>query len=230
MSNLVLIKRQDNQEIPVTTSKIMAEGSSNQHHTVTKLIQTYENDFAEFGRVRFEIDALRTKGGMQQSKVYLLNEDQALLLITYMRNNDIVRKLKIALIKEFRAMKNLLSQKQTPQWQQARQGGKLHDAVLKQTIKLFVDYAFRQGSLHANKYFQHFETLANKALGIEVGQRDYTDADTLAAQIFLFNVINKTILEEMAKETHYKKVYPAVKEKVEQFSYYIQPQQLRIGG
>jgi len=36
-----------------TTSKIIADGTNNKHHSMTAIIQKYESDFAEFGNVRF---------------------------------------------------------------------------------------------------------------------------------------------------------------------------------
>lgn len=84
-----------------TNSVILAEGTDNSHAAVIKLCRKYQNDLAEFGRVEFEIQPFVTSGGIQKRDVCSLNEDQAMLLITYLRNNDIVRSFKIALVKAF---------------------------------------------------------------------------------------------------------------------------------
>jgi len=91
-----------------TTSEIIAEHAQVQHHTITRLIQQHENDFNDFGRVRFEIDTRNTKGGKQNVKVYCLNEQQATLLMTYLRNNDAVRAFKKELVRQFYAMREIL--------------------------------------------------------------------------------------------------------------------------
>lgn len=214
MSNLVLIKRQDNQEILVTTSEVISERVNYSHESVQRLIRNHIASLEVFGKVGFEIRASKKN---QEEKIFFLNEQQSTLLVTFMRNNEKVINFKIDLVKQFYQMREMLRQKQTPEWQSIRKEGKANNSVLTDTIKKFIDYAFRQGSNHANMYYKHFEKLANDAIGIGDGQRSYTDTNLLSAQIFIFNVINKTLIEEMAKETHYKLVYPMVKEKVEGF-------------
>lgn len=85
----------------VTTSLAIAEGTENQHKNVLELVRTYEADLAEFGRVAFETRPFATAGGTQQREVAILNEQQSTLLLTYMRNSDIVRRFKKALVKAF---------------------------------------------------------------------------------------------------------------------------------
>lgn len=58
-------------------------------------IQKYEGDFEDFGKVRFKMEPLESG---QKEKIYLLNEEQATLLMTYLRNSDIVRKFKKNLV------------------------------------------------------------------------------------------------------------------------------------
>lgn len=102
MQSLVIMHNQQ----PVTTSLIMAEGTNNDHASVIKLVRSYLNDLGEFGGVGFEIEPFATAGGMQQREIALLNEQQATLLITYMRNSEIVRQFKKALVKAFYQLKD----------------------------------------------------------------------------------------------------------------------------
>ena len=85
----------------VTTSLAIADGTENEHASVIKLVRTYQSDLEEFGRVGFEIAPLETAGGVQQREVATLNEQQSTLLLTYMRNSDIVRRFKKSLVKAF---------------------------------------------------------------------------------------------------------------------------------
>ncbi|WP_455475728.1 Rha family transcriptional regulator [Bartonella sp. B17] len=103
MNDLVTI---NNDDIAVTTSLKIAEGVGNGHATVIKLIRNNRKDFEEFGRVGFEIVPFETTGGRQKREIAVLNEPQATLLMTYMRNNDMVRKFKKALVKAFYELKN----------------------------------------------------------------------------------------------------------------------------
>ncbi|EIP96837.1 putative phage-encoded protein [Opitutaceae bacterium TAV1] len=85
----------------VTTSLAIAEGTRNEHASVILLVRKYQSDLQEFGGVRFEIAPFETAGGTQNREVALLNEQQSTLLLTYMRNSDVVRSFKKALVKMF---------------------------------------------------------------------------------------------------------------------------------
>lgn len=86
---------------PVTTTIAIAEGTDNDHASVIKLVRAYQDDLQEFGRVGFEIQSFETAGGTQEREVGILNEQQATLILTFMRNSEIVRAFKKRLVKEF---------------------------------------------------------------------------------------------------------------------------------
>ncbi|EJF96876.1 hypothetical protein MEI_01488 [Bartonella vinsonii subsp. arupensis Pm136co] len=102
MKNLVTI---NNAGIAVTTSLKIAEGVGNKHKTVIQLVRQNIKDFEELGRVAFEMLPFETKGGIQKREIAILNESQATLLMTYMRNNETVRAFKKALVKAFYELK-----------------------------------------------------------------------------------------------------------------------------
>ncbi|WP_233451336.1 Rha family transcriptional regulator [Pseudomonas monteilii] len=95
--NLVTIKDGD----AVTPTTAIAAGTENEHASVIALVRKYHDDLCEFGRVRFEVDPFETAGGMQTREIALLTEPQATLLLTYMRNTEIVRAFKKKLVREF---------------------------------------------------------------------------------------------------------------------------------
>lgn len=106
MNNLVTI---NSAGIAVTTSLKIAEGVGNSHATVIKLVRNNRKDFEDFGSLRFEIQVSKRDGkGGPRREVAILNEPQATLLMTYMRNNDTVRAFKKALVKAFYDLKNQL--------------------------------------------------------------------------------------------------------------------------
>ncbi|CAK0773253.1 anti-repressor protein [Gammaproteobacteria bacterium] len=86
----------------VTTSLAIANGTENDHASVIKLVRTYLSDLQEFGLVGFQIRP-REPGnhGGGDTEYALLNEQQATLLLTYMRNSQIVRGFKKRLVKAF---------------------------------------------------------------------------------------------------------------------------------
>ena len=83
----------------LTTSLIVAEGCKLSHQSVLRLVKKYQDDFAELGEVGFEI-RLNPQG--TPTEFAILNEDQATYLITLFRNNPIVRRFKLNLVKAFR--------------------------------------------------------------------------------------------------------------------------------
>ncbi|MGU3487304.1 Rha family transcriptional regulator [Enterobacter bugandensis] len=101
---LVEIKKLD----LVTNTAAIAEGVGRDHDTIIKLVDRNKNDLEEFGEVGFEIRA-----GYNNAKVRvaLLNEQQTTLLITYMRNNEVVRAFKKRLVAEFFTMRSALAKK-----------------------------------------------------------------------------------------------------------------------
>lgn len=104
---LVEIKKLD----LVTNTSAIAEGVGRDHDTIIKLVDRNKSDLEEFGGVGFEIRTLDTKGGKQKQRVALLNEQQTTLLITYMRNNEVVRAFKKRLVAEFFTMRSALAKK-----------------------------------------------------------------------------------------------------------------------
>lgn len=94
-------------KVPYTLSNIIAEGVGIKHSSITRTIRKHEKDFEEFGKLGFKI---RPSDSGQGEKIYKLNEDQAILLITYLKNTDIVRAFKKALVREFRRLKEEVTQ------------------------------------------------------------------------------------------------------------------------
>lgn len=85
----------------VTTTLTIADNTDNDHASVIKLVRTYIADLQEFGGVGFEIQTFATAGGNQQREFAELNEQQATLLLTYMRNSPVVRSFKKSLVRAF---------------------------------------------------------------------------------------------------------------------------------
>lgn len=95
---------------PFTNTLHIAKGLNMPHASIIKLVRHYKSDFEEFGLIRFEIQArLKGKHGGGDVEYAYLNEGQATLLLTYMRNTDRVRQFKIALVKAFLAARNLIN-------------------------------------------------------------------------------------------------------------------------
>lgn len=111
MNEIVFLELNRLDAVPFTTSKVIAEFAGVQHHTITRLIREHKTDFQEFGKVGFEIEPLPDSKTGQSLKVYHLNEEQATLLMTYLKNTPIVRKFKKNLVRQFYAMRTELQKR-----------------------------------------------------------------------------------------------------------------------
>ena len=98
-----------NNKEPFTTSEVIAERAEVKHHAIQQLIQKHEADFKSFGILAFEMrkPPEGSKGG-RPVLVYHLNEQQATLLMTYLKNTEVVRKFKMDLVRQFYAMRREL--------------------------------------------------------------------------------------------------------------------------
>ena len=150
MKELVFIKKDD----VFTNSKIIAENAKVQHHTVTKILRNYKSDFEEFGKVRFmDIISIKPEGGRPE-KLYLLNEQQATLLLTYLKNTEPVREFKKNLVRQFYKMKEELKSRKeiSPKYKIERQS-------IRDAIKNFIPE-----SPHKQMRYVHYTNLVYKAV------------------------------------------------------------------
>ncbi|WAR46943.1 Rha family transcriptional regulator [Methylomonas rapida] len=95
----------------VTSHVVISEGMEVTQDSSLKLIKQYKADLEEFGRVRFQIVPFETPGGIQKRKEYLLNRDQAIFLITLMRNNPKTVEFKKQLVKQFTSMERWIHER-----------------------------------------------------------------------------------------------------------------------
>lgn len=101
----------DGKKEPYTLSSIIADCAEIKHHTITRLLREHKSDFERFGVLGFQIHKpdKGTLGGRPE-KIYHLNEQQATLLITYLRNTEPVKQFKSDLVKAFFEMRDELTQ------------------------------------------------------------------------------------------------------------------------
>lgn len=195
-----------------TTSKIIADGTNNRHHSMTAIIQKYESDFAEFGKVRFEMEPL---GSGQKEKVYLLNEEQATLLMTYLRNNEVVRRFKKNLVQQFYKMRRFLIEKQSRLWNDTRIACRENRLKETDVIKLLAEYAKKQGSTHSDRLYVVYTRLAGSIVS---GRRDNMSASELNTLTLIESIIKQTIEIDMSMGMHYKDIYRDCKKRLAQFA------------
>ena len=117
----------DGKKEPYTTSTIIAECAEVKHDTVQSLIRNHQEDFESYGIIGFEIRKLDGRG--RPMKIYRLNEQQATLLITYLKNTGPVRKFKMNLVKAFFEMREELSKFRMQRALEKPKRKTLHDSI-----------------------------------------------------------------------------------------------------
>ena len=117
----------DGKKEPYTTSAIIAECAEVKHDTVQSLIRNHQEDFESYGIIGFEIRKLDGRG--RPMKIYCLNEQQATLLITYLKNTGPVRKFKMNLVKAFFEMREELSKFRMQRALEKPKRKTLHDSI-----------------------------------------------------------------------------------------------------
>lgn len=209
-------------EIPVTTSLIISECTNIEHSSVIKLIRNHLKDLEKFGTCRFEIQ--KTKG--RPVVFAYLNEQQTTLLITFMRNSEIVINFKINLVKAFYKMKNTISkisEMQTDEdWKRNRSIGKIARKEETDIIKNFVEYAKAQGSTKAEMYYANISKMENKGLFLIQEKfkniREVLTGQQLQVLCSADQIVKNAIKEGMTKNMNYKDIYILAKERIEIFS------------
>ncbi|GMQ57986.1 hypothetical protein AN1V17_23810 [Vallitalea sediminicola] len=175
----------------------------------------FKNEIEELGKLGCDIRPLPSG---QKQKLYLLNEPQASYLITLLENNDIVRKFKLELVKQFYRMRTALMERQTTEWLQTRQKGKL--VRRKETDSLAQLKAYAEEQREGKPYKQiytNYTKLVNNAVGINTGERNIATFKQLQIVSLLEDMVQHTVLEEMQKGVFFKEIYKKCKAKVNTF-------------
>lgn len=151
MANLVFLSKEN---IPLTTSEIIAKALDKRHHDVIELIRNHEKVINNFGKVFYKSEnseAFKTlRGAIKEKKVAYLTEEQATIVICLMRNSPKVLAFKIALVKAFFEMRQQLQQSQP-------KTNALPNYYTADQIKELKDKARRQGYAIACQYLKKDE-------------------------------------------------------------------------
>jgi phage regulator Rha-like protein len=108
-----ILEIKDNE--PRISHRVIAKHTNNDQVSVRKLIDKHFVSLELFGVLSFEMTKLTNeKKGGRPEKTYFLNEQQATLLLTFMRNNEIVIEFKVNLVKAFYEMRMQLQKVESP--------------------------------------------------------------------------------------------------------------------
>lgn len=116
----------DGKKEPYTTSAIIAECAGIKHHAIQEHIRKQIARLEQFGKVSFKMRPLQSG---QQAKDYILNEQQATLLITFLKNTEQVANFKTNLVKAFFEMREELSKFRMQRALEKPKRKTLHDSI-----------------------------------------------------------------------------------------------------
>ncbi|GFH41444.1 Rha family transcriptional regulator [Pseudolactococcus insecticola] len=129
MDDLAFLTSPDMSRAKLATNHvIIAECSGLKKISVRKLIDKNKDDLEQFGILSFEMTPLSDSRG-QKVKVYQLNRNQAMLVITWLDNTEPVRAFKMALVKRFDELEKELQARQIARAVEKPQGKTLHQAI-----------------------------------------------------------------------------------------------------
>lgn len=168
-------------------SRLIASHMGNKHHNTMGLLAKYESSFERFGKVLFKTEALAGSKTGQKERFALLNEDQAIFLLTLSRNTNRVVDLKAMVVQAFKEAR----QTQPAQAIEYLPGyHELHDKA----------HELANGS--ANERFVHMNLnkLVNKTVGIGSGQRTKLPPPTMSLTVVAQTLAAKAM--EGAKDHH----------------------------
>ena len=147
---------------PRADSRALAQHLGLRHSSVFELVNDHLADFETLGIVRFQTEKL--PGGLRgrPERFALLSEDQTYLVLTFSRNTDRVRGLKVRLVKAFselRRKRDLWATEYLPTYHA------LHDEIA----------SLAHGSPNERFVHMNVNKLVNRVIGIGAGRRSGLD-------------------------------------------------------
>ena len=203
-----------------TNSLIIAEGTENEHRSIIRLIQRYEEKLNRWGKVQFtDLKSTNPLGG-RPTTVAFLNEQQATFLITLLRNSDVVLDFKSELVDQFYKMREILLQKRNAEWLEVRNATKVGYRELTDTIQqVLIPLAREQGSTAPdNVFYMNYTKSINKKLGIKAKSRDKLPVGKLYEMEKMQSIANVAIRGQVAKGEDYHKIYRSTDQTLENYS------------
>lgn len=224
---LVLIK---NNEV-YTTSLIIAEKLEIRNHrdlikTIEKVILQNEKEKQHGdGRVVFSqeyVETTFTNKMNQTFKMYLLNEPAFIKVIMNLSKYKKARNIQDEFIDSFFKMKQaiamLLLNQKNEAWLESREQGKLSRREETDTIKEFVEYAEKQGSTQASRYYGNISKMENAALFFLEQKFPNVREALTGQQLHIISTadiaVAQALKDGMERGLHYKDIYKLAKERI----------------
>lgn len=209
--DLVAIRNKDT----VCSSLEVAEHFEKRHADVIRAIENLiQNDSTQNCAQCFKRSFYKDMTG-KKNKMYFMNRD-GFTFLTMGFTGQKANEWKWQYIEAFNRMEQLLAMKHTQVYQETRTYQKQIRKQEVDTIKLYVEYAIKQGSSNAARYYSSLSKLADKAAGIEC--RNHATLQQLNNLALIENIITQCITSGIELQEPYKNIYCTCKTKLDQFS------------
>ena len=209
--DLVAIRNKDT----VCSSLEVAEHFEKRHADVIRAIENLiQNDSTQNCAQCFKRSFYKDMTG-KKNKMYFMNRD-GFTFLTMGFTGQKANEWKWQYIEAFNRMEQLLAMKQTQVYQKTRAYQKEIRKQEADTIKHYVEYAIKQGSSNAARYYSSLSRLADKAAGIEY--REYATLQQLNNLALVENIITQCITSGIELQEPYKNIYCTCKARLDQFS------------
>jgi len=213
MGELVVIEKND----VYTTSVIISENLNIKHENVVKLIKKYS--YVD------QLHVVETRKDSTKGRAivnHLLTEEQALILVSLMKNTPEVIKFKVGLVKAFikyrKLYAQLIIQKSNQEYIEKRKETKIMRRECTDVIQRFVAYAESQGSQSATKYYMNFTKMELTGLFLIEQKfpsfRDVMNIKQLNLIEIADEVIANSLKDSMEKGIAYKECFQIAKESI----------------
>jgi len=163
MNDIVIIKTHK----CFITSDVLAKNAQLEHRAVSQLIRNHIGTIEAFGDTTFEMSNLSQYG--RKTKVYFLNESQAVFLMTLMKNSKAVVTFKKMLVSEFFRMRAYIKKQESV---------RLAGIQTRRTLTDEIRDTGENERMHGHGY-STYTRLAYKLTGIPAGDRSKLPPDDL---------------------------------------------------
>ena len=207
----------------VTDSLRIAEKANKSHDFILRKIRSLmkddEKDILNFAEISYQ-----DSYGRDQKKYVMDRKSFSILCMRFTGKKALIWQSKFydAFENMETFIKQQILQSQNPAWVAQRESGKIIHREKTDTIKDFVDYAFKQGSSNAKMYYSNIARMENKALFILEQKfpkfRDILNLNQLSTITSADTIAKRAIIEGMKTDLHYKDIYQLAKKRVETFA------------
>ncbi len=237
MDDLMELGLFEKKEKVLVSSRVIAQNFEKDHKEIIYSIEGREDStgkiknnslmkqLSESGISHLEkyfIKSSYTSRGKEYTEYLLTRDGFTLLVMGFTGKKALEWKLKY--IEAFNKMEAFIREKQSTEWLQTRKNGKLVRRNETDNLAKLAIYAINQGSKtyknNPKLIYKHYSTLANNAVGIKKGQREYATIKVLDTIAFIEDMILHTVDEEMDKDTEYHEIYAICKDRAHQIVRY----------